>query len=67
MPYEVNRNVKVDFHLLQVSEQIFVDEYERVRELVNTSSPPVQREHISEDFETYEHSFSNLAGDERLI
>ena len=67
VPYEINRDVKVDFHLLQVSEQIFVDEYERVRELVNTSSPPAQRSHISEDFETYEHSFSNQAGDDRLI
>jgi hypothetical protein len=38
VPYEIERRVKLDFHTLQASQQVFSDEYERVKEMVNRAA-----------------------------
>lgn len=66
VPYEIDRQVRFDFHMLQTSEKIFADEYERVREMVNTSRTPSQR-FLSEEFESLETSFEKQNQEWRLI
>lgn len=46
-PYEIERKVKLDFHTLQASEQVFDQEYERVKELVNRSTIYKRTQHVS--------------------
>ena len=38
VPYELEYNVKLDYHKLQASDQIFAEEYERVKRIVNAES-----------------------------
>jgi hypothetical protein len=59
--------VKLDFHTLQASQKMFVEEYERVKEMVNRSTVSRRIPHFSDELEAEEPSFEVNAIDSRLV
>ncbi len=59
--------MKLDFHTLQASQKMFVEEYERVKEMVNRSIASRRIPHFSDELEAEEPSFEVNAIDSRLV